>query len=108
MIRTLRSPKGKNIGFILAMVGFVILVFWFLVREKLPDNFLVNFMSYVIAGTTFFLWGCVGLVSVIRQELLQVVVIRGKWAVIHGLILWIGCWLFSIWIVILFFSRLLF
>lgn len=46
----------------------------------------------ILIGLAFTLWGCIGLPIVIRRETPGLVRIRGKWAVVDGLLVMLCFW----------------
>lgn len=94
IIQGIRSPKNKYLVAKISFSAFAIQVVIFVFDKYLRDYSDAASLLLSDLGTIAFfgLLGLAGLIVVIRQELPQVVTIRGKWAVINGVLWLVVAW----------------
>ena len=69
-----------------------------LLRE---NNVLFDTVVRVSAFIMFFLFGCAGIVGIIRQEFRQIIPIKGKTAQVIGFVIWIFSWAMALYVLYL-------
>lgn len=84
-------PKVALYDGVLLIAGFLIALLWIAADKYLNVDF-TTWMDGVVIAIIFFIWGWMGIVSIIYQEIPQAIVIRGRPAVIMGYFSWLVSW----------------
>jgi hypothetical protein len=90
MKRTILSTNTLTL--ICTLVGFLILWVGSLIKERGTGSEFEFYVEGVLLVLGFFLWGCTGLVWMVRKEAPQIVPVKGKPALVMGLMLVIFTW----------------
>lgn len=101
-IEKLRSEKYKHLVdvlFLIALVQALLLIFvpQLFISE---DSFLYDTLVRVAGFEMMFLFGCAGIVSMIRQEFRQMITLRGRAAQSAGFLFWIVSWGMALYILL--------
>lgn len=90
---TIPSPKVALIDGILILVGFTIAMSWAVIKKYLhSESNIISQIDGIVVSLAFFIWGWIGIVGMIYEEVPQAVVIRGKAAKTLGIFIVLLCW----------------
>ena len=99
-----KFTSTQALSMVTITAGFLILSIGALLKKIGTGSKLELFAEGIIVVTAFFIWGCTGIVWIVRREAPQGIILRGKPAVILGLILVISSWgisLYGLYLVIM-------
>jgi len=98
IIHDIQSPKQESLVVKLSLIAFAIKVGTSIIVNLLNQYGVTTTMLVSKAGVIVFfcVLGMAGVVVIIRQELPQAIVVRGKTAVVYGLIWFIVSWVLMI------------
>lgn len=97
-----RRMSTNMLAIVLGVPGLIIALIWARFKNTHPG------FPYQYVGDTlsvfllFSLWGILGIICAIRKEFPQVIVVKGKPAVILGLIFAAGSWFWALYALYLF------
>jgi len=104
-IQKKRNWFSKNLVTVFFLAGLMI---GLLAIQFLPTPFTGKFYELLITAVVLFFWGCIGLVVIIRRELLQFpVLIKGKLALIYGMLIMAFCWALALIFLVMAISKIL-
>lgn len=100
LVNELRSEKYKHLVdvlFVIALVQMLLLIFVprLFIAE---DSFLFDTLVRIAGFEMMFLFGCAGIVIMIRQEFRQIITLRGRAAQSAGFLFWIMSWGMALYI----------
>lgn len=101
-INELRSEKYKHLVDVLFLIAFVqALLLIFVPQLFIPeDSFLYDTLVRISGLVMMFLFGCAGIVIMLRQEFRQVITLRGRAAQSAGFLFWIMSWGMALYILL--------
>lgn len=87
------------------MSGYLVMYLGVIINERGSDTELEYFFERMFFILGLIIWGCTGLVWMIRKEAPQAIPVKGRLAVILGISLFISTWSMAVYgIFLIFFS----
>ncbi len=82
---------------VLGLAPFLILYPWSLFRENVLNNESYKFLDSFMVALGFLVWGFLGLFWAYREQIPQIVTVKGKPALVMGTIMMVISWTISIY-----------
>lgn len=92
-------PKVALYDGVILIAGFLIALLWIAADKYLKIEF-TTWMDGMVIAIIFFIWGWIGIVGIVYEEIPQAVIVRGRPAKILGYFLWLFCWGLSIYVLL--------
>ena len=80
------------LGFIVFVPGLTVAFIWGWVRTKMLVDHSKLVLDAIVGTVVMFLWGWLGVISITRREIPQLITIRGRPAILLGLAITIIFW----------------